>query len=193
MNEFDSEKNLLNAVNILLQTINELPIESEDDYNFVLEARMARDTIIEVKRSVLAEKWDFNSDTNYVLPLDSDGMIPVPANMLDITADNGDVISRNWRLYSKSRQSHIFTEEVSADIVWDMDFNSLTHPLRHYITIRAARIFANRTIGDEKSNAYTAVDEEDARLSARRSESRTGRYNMLTTGTYGLNNRVRTN
>jgi hypothetical protein len=189
----NTEHLLMDAVNILLQTIDELPIEDEEDYDNIIEARIARDNIIEAKRAVLSEGWDFNTDKNWTLPLDIRHMIPVPQNVLDITANRSDVIMRDWRLYSKKDQSHIFEEEVPCDITWDLDFNSLSHPLRHYITIRAARLFQTRMIGDEKQTKYNEVDEEDARLAARRSESRTGQYNMLTSGLYGVNNRVRTN
>ena len=187
----DTQHLLLNAVNILLKTINELPIENESDFDVIVEARLARDTIFEVKRAVLAEKWDINTDKDYSLPLTvPENMIPVPANVLDLSSADGDLINRNWRLYSKSRQSHIFDSAQTVDIVWDMMFNSLPHPLRHYITIRAARIFAARTIGDEKAVTYTVADEEDAHLAARRSEGRTGNYNMLNSGQYGTNYKI---
>jgi len=120
-------------------------------------------------------------------------MIPVPMNVLDIVGNRGDVIMRNQKLYSKRNQSHIFEEEVPCDVVWLFDFNTISHPLRHYITIRAARIFAARTIGDKEMIAFNEVDEEDARLAARRSESFTGQYNMLSSGMYGVNNSARLN
>ncbi len=188
----NTEQLLLDSVNILLETINELPLEEAEDFAQVVEARQAKGILLETKRSVLSEGWDFNKDTDWKFPLDVNGMIPVPTNVLDITANRSDVIMRNWRLYSKSDQSHIFEEEVPATVVWDMDFNALTHPIRHYITIRAARIFASRVIGDKNAIALNEMDEEDARLAARRSESRTGQFNMLTSGQYGTNYRVRT-
>jgi len=186
------ENLLLNAVNILLESINDLPIEDETEYANFLEARMAREKVIEVTRAVLSERWDFNTDTNYVFPLDSQGMIPVPSNVLDIVGNRGDVINRGWKLYSRRNQSHIFDEEVPCDVVWNMDFNTISHPIRHYITIRAARIFMARTIGDKEAIGFNEVDEEDARLAARRSEGFTGKYNMLT-GRYGINNLARIN
>ena len=186
----NTEHLLLDAVNILLGTINEHPIEDEADFEAILEARVARDTLYEVKRAVLSEQWDFNTDKNYIFPLDAISKnIPVPANVLDISGKNGDVIMRNWRLYSKSAQSHVFEDEVACEVVWDMMFNSLSHPMRHYITIRAARVFAARSIGDDKAIQFNAVDEEDARLAARRSEGRTGSYNMLNSG-YGIENKI---
>ena len=188
----DTEHLLLDAVNVLLQTINQLPIEVEADFDVIMEARMAKDTIFEVKRAVLSERWDFNRDKNYKLAPDLQGMIPLSSNVLDVSGLGGDLIMRDWKLYSKSAQSFIFDSEQIVDIVWDMSFNSLSHALRHYITIRAARVFAARTIGEKTMITYTIADEEDAFLAARRSESRTGRYNMFNSG-YGLDNRVRIN
>jgi len=186
------ENLMLDAVNILLESINDLPIEDETEYVNFLEARIARSKIVEVTRAVLSERWDFNTDTDYIFPLDPQGMIPVPTNVLDIVADRGDVIMRDWKLYSKSDQSFIFEEEVSCEVVWLFDFNTISHPIRHYITIRAARIFMARTIGDKEAIGFNEVDEEDARLAARRSEGFTGKYNMLT-GRYGINNLARIN
>jgi len=181
---------LLGAVNILLETINQLPIEEEADYEFVIKARQAKSKIKEVTRAVLSEGWDFNQDNDWIFPLDLNSKVPVPSNVLDITAKRSDVIMRDWMLYSKKDQSFVFEEEVSCDVVWLFDFDTLTHPIRHYITIRAARIFAARTIGDEKAIKFNEIDEEDARLAARRSETRTGQYNMLNSG-YGIQSRAR--
>ena len=182
---------LLNSVNILLESINELPIENEEDFEHILEARIARDKIQEVKRAVLSEGWDFNTDENWNLSPQVTGEIPVPFNVLDVTADSSDIIVRDWRLYSKSKQTHIFDSAISCKVIWDMDFNGISHPLRHYITLRAARVFQARWIGDKNMVVLTAEDEEIARIGARRSESRTGQYNILTSQ-YGQDNRVRT-
>ena len=186
------ENLLLEAVNILLESINELPIEDEVEYDGFLEARLARSKVIEVTRAVLSERWDCNTDSNYIFPLDAQGMIPVPSNVLDIVGNRGDVIMRNWKLYSKSDQSHIFAEEVPCNVVWLFDFNDLSHPIRHYITIRAARIFMARTIGDKQAVGFNEMDEEDARIAARRSETFIGKHNILK-GTFGINNLARVN
>lgn len=182
---------LLDSVNVLLATINELPLESEEDLDNVLEARQAVMTLEEVKRAVLGEGWDFNTDDNWEFPTNEVDEIPVPENVLDITANNADVIMRDWKLYSRSNMSYEFDEPVVCKVVWDFDFDAISHPIRNYITIRSARIFAQRTIGDSGQVQFTAIDEEDALISARRSESRTGQYNMLSSGSYGQNYNAR--
>ena len=185
------EDYMLDSINILLETINEPPIVDPEDVDHIAEAQQAKRKILEAKRFILSKGWDFNSDTNWKFPLDVQGMIPIPTNVLDLTANRSDVIIRNQKLYSKKDQSHIFEEEVPAKVVWDMDFNTVTHPIRHYITLVAANLFVKRSIADKISIAYTEDDIQEAEINARRSEGRTGQYNMFKS-TYGLNNQLRT-
>jgi hypothetical protein len=191
-NEYDSSKLLLTAINILLQSINELPIESDTDLANSTTGQLAEMTIIEVKKKVLSEGWDFNTDSNYPFPPDITGEIAIPYNVLDIVASNSkNYVMRDWRLYNKDEFTFEFEEAVPCDVVWDMDFNSLTHPLRDYIAIRAARVFQARTIGDQLGYMFTQADEEQSYINAKQSETRTGRYNMLTSAYGVLNGGVR--
>lgn len=187
--QYDSSKFFLSSVNVMLQMINELPISNDTQLADILEAQLAASVLIETKKEVLSTGWDINKDTAYSFPQDANGHIVVPANVLDISSTDGDIIMRNWELYSKSGQTAIFTEPQSVDVTWDLDFNTLTHPIRNFITIRAARKFQARTIMDVNVYGYSKSDEEDAFLIARRSEGNTGRYNMLAS-TYGQDNLV---
>ena len=180
-NEFEQDTNklFLHAVNVLLQVINERPIENEEDLQEIEEARFASSVLLETKREVLGDGWDFNTDINYSFSPDINGYITIPYNVLDISSQDGDLIMRDWRLYSKKDQSPVFKEPKNVDVVWDMAFNSLSQPVRHYITVRAARKFQARQIMDTNVYGYTKEDEEEAYIIARHSESRTGRYNMV--------------
>ena len=175
----DTEKLKLRAVNILLQTIGELPIQDEEDIDVLVEAQVAETTLDEVTSAVLSEGWDFNTDSGYTFPIALDGTIPIPYNVLELSSDDADLIMRQWKIYSKGNNSFIFTEPQEVNILWNLNFNELTHPIRHYITIRAARIFSARNIGDSAAFQYTKEDEMSAMYAARHSESRTGKYNML--------------
>jgi len=185
----DSAKFFLYSVNVMLQMINELPVNNDVELAEILEAQLASSVLIETKKEVLAEGWDFNTDLNYEFPQDSEGYISIPANVLDMTDIQGDLIMRDWRLYSKSNQTAIFEEPQSLNVIWDLDFNSLTHPLRNFITVRAARKFQARQIMDTNVYRYTQEDEGQAYIAARRSESFTGNYNVLTSA-YGQDNSV---
>lgn len=184
--ETDTQKLFLDAVNVLLQTINEPPLENEEDINEVLEAQIAARVLVETKREILADNWDFNRDKSYTLSPDTSGVINIPFNILDLSSANADLIVRGWQLYSKSAQSVIFEEAQTVDIVWDIAFNDLTHPIRNYVTVSAARKFQARQIMDTNTYAFTEKDELKARMIARRSDSRTTKDNIDTSG-FGTN------
>ena len=179
MNEFDSQKFMLNSVNILLQTIGELPIEDEADIDAILEARIARDVIIEAKQNVLSEGWDLNTDTDYPLYPDENNYIVIPTNILDLSIPDTAIVVRDWQLFNKETSSRKFTTSVSATIRWNLDFNSLPYVFRNYITIMASRLFQGRLIGDKQAYSFTQNDEQQALLRVKQSEGFTGQYNML--------------
>ena len=177
----DSEKFALYSINIMLETIGEQPLEDEIDLANSLEGSIASNTLEEVKKSVLSEGWDFNKDDNYSLVPNNDGFINIPLNILDInSSDDSSVIARDWRLYSKTTQDYWFEDAVSCDIIWDLEFNGLTHPIRHYITIKAARIFQARLIGEGDAFTFSMEDEQGARQAALNSDSRTKKHNWFT-------------
>jgi len=165
--------------------INQLPVDSEDEFVNVLEAQIAQSVIIETTKEVLSDEWDVNRDEDYSLAPDVNGYINIPANILDIYDTRGRYKMVDWRLYDKQGQTALFAEPVSLSIVWDVPFNALTHPLRNYITIRAARRFQARQVMDTNMYSYSKEDEDMAYKIARRSEAKTGKYNMLTSGQFG--------
>lgn len=180
----------LEAINVLLDVINELPIEIEEDIDNIPEAKRASQILDEVKSDVLSEGWNFNTDEGWSFAPDTNGYINIPENVLDIVSQQGNIIMRDWRLYDKDKKSPIFEQTVKCNVVWDYDFNSLTYPIRQYITIRASRQFNKRMFGDTESFNMSEEDERVALLNARRSDGRTSKYNMLTSD-FGSNTYVR--
>lgn len=184
--EFDSQHFLIDSVNILLQTIGEEPIETLEDVNSILEAKLAMSAIMEAKRNVLARGWDINTDDDFSFNPDVSGFINIPPHVLDLNVDGSNIIIRDWKLYDKDNKTRVFSEPVSCQVIWNLDFNTLTHPLRHYITMVAARRFQARMITDVSLYQFTKQDEQDALIDAKRSNAYTGEFNLLN-GTYGTN------
>jgi hypothetical protein len=184
--ENDSTKFLLYAVNILLQSINELPIVNDTELAEIVEAQLAANVLEETKKEVLAEGWDINTDEDWNLMPNTEGVIAIPANILDLSDKQGRYFMRDWKLYDKKEKKFDFEEAVKCDITWDLDFNALTHPLRYYITIKASRTFQYRQVGDQLQYQFSEEDLNMAFLSAKRSEDFTGKY-AFDNGQYGLN------
>ena len=63
--EHDTLKFSLYAINILLQSINELPVASDTEVAELVEAQLAESVLEETKKGVLAKGWDINTDEDW--------------------------------------------------------------------------------------------------------------------------------
>lgn len=180
----------LDAINIMLGTIGESPINSLDAATGVVDAVTARSILSEVSVQVQEEGWHFNTEYEYVLTPDADSKeIYVASNVIEVdvsphTTDD-DVAIRGNRLYDRKNKTFFFTKNIKADLTILLEFNELPQAARHYITIRSARVFQQRVVGSQLLGAYTDQDEARALRSMRRYEAKSGDYNILT-GNYSV-------
>jgi len=175
----------LDAVNIMLGTIGESPISSLDASTGVADAVIARQILSEIAVQVQEEGWHFNVEENFVLTPSTDtGNIFLPANCLeaDSTGDDKllDLAMRGRRLYDRTNHTFVFTKSIKANLVLMLEFDDLPQAARHYITVRAARVFQQRVVGSELLGTFTERDELMARAALKRFEAKTADYNILT-------------
>lgn len=181
----------LDAVNIMLGTIGESPINSLDAATGVVDAVTARAILSEVSVQVQEEGWHFNTEYEFVLtPALGTNEIYVPANAIEVDAsaydrNDIDVAIRGNRLYDRKNKTFQFLQDIKADLTILLEFNELPQAARHYITVRAARVFQQRVIGSDTLGSFTEKDEARALRSMRRYESKTADYNILT-GNYSV-------
>ncbi len=180
----------LDAINIMLGTIGESPINSLDAATGVVDAVTARSILSEVAVQVQEEGWHFNTDYEFVLTPDaSTKEIYVAPNTIEVDVSpytsDVDVAIRGNRLYDRKNKTYQFQKDIKADLTILLEFNELPQAARHYITIRAARVFQQRVVGSQLLGAYTDQDEARALRAMRRYEARTGDYNILT-GNYSV-------
>lgn len=174
----------LEAINTILSVIGESPISSLSDISSVADAVIAQSTLSEVNRQVQTKGWHFNTEEDYSLSPTVSGEIVVPSNFLrvDTYGDDRetDVVQRGSRLYNKKEHTYTFTKSLKCEVVVLLPFEELPQAARHYITIKAARVFQSRTVGSDALYQFTALDERDAMLDLKRAEGITGDYNILT-------------
>lgn len=181
----------LDAVNIMLGTIGESPINSLDAATGVVDAVTARAILSEVSVQVQEEGWHFNTEYEFVLTPSLDTKeIYVPANTIEVDAsaydrNDIDVAIRGNRLYDRKNKTFQFQQDIKADLTILLEFNELPQAARHYITVRAARVFQQRVIGSDTLGSFSEKDEARALRSMRRYESKTADYNILT-GNYSV-------
>lgn len=175
----------LEAVNTILSVIGESPISSLQQGAAVADAVTARTTLSEVCRAVQSRGWHFNTEKAVTLTPDTYSKeITVPLNCLRVDTNeeykDNDVVHRGTKLYDRKNHTYQFSTSVNVDMVILLPFEELPETARHYITIKAARVFQSRTVGSDALFQFTAVDEKDALAALKRAEGITGDYNILT-------------
>lgn len=182
----------LDAINTMLSTIGEAPINSLAGAAGVVDAVMARQVLREVAVQVQEEAWQFNTEKNVTLVPDlSNSFINIPLNAVRVDStgkDEGiDVTVRGTRLYNKDDHSYTFTQNLLVDMVILLEFEEMPQAARHYIMIRAARIFQKRAVGSDMLDSFSNEDEMRGRAALLSFEGATADHNMLT-GSRHMNN-----
>ena len=186
----------LEAVNSMLATIGEAPVNSITG-TLPLDASLAKNTLNEINREVQSAGWHFNMRYDYTLSLDTDNKIPLAENIMRVDLDINqysptqfDVIKQGSFLFNKVGNTFTYTEALDANVILYLDFTDLPENARRYITLRASRIFQDRTIGGNTLHRYSSVDEANALALLKQEETQTGNHNIFNNyDTYNIINR----
>lgn len=175
----------LEAINTILSVIGESPISSTSEISSVADAVTAQSILSEISRQVQTKGWHFNTDKEITLSPDTySGEITVPTNCLrvDPAGDDRelDLVHRGTKLYDRKKHTYNIAKQVKVDMVVLLPFTELPQAARHYVTIKAARVFQSRTVGSEALYQFTSLDEKDAMIDLKKAEGITGDYNILT-------------
>ena len=174
----------LEAINIMLSTIGEAPVNSLYEVHGVVDAVVTKSVLKEVSTAVQEEGWHFNIEKNFTLTPDFvNKEITIPSDCIQCDASGQDserdVCVRGTRLYDRGNHTYIFDCPVTVDMVLVLPFEELPQAARHYITIRAARVYQQRVVGSETLGNFTEKDEVRARVGLRKFEADTADYNIL--------------
>ena len=171
----------LEAVNIMLSAVGSSPTSS---LSGGAEVAMALNVLRETRRAVLSQGWAFNYETE-VRFAPSGNQITLGENVLRIDASPGkntslDLVQRGTKLYDRKNHTYTITEEVTADVIYALDWTELPEVARRYILIRSTRVFADRVIGYGPQHSYNMQDEYQALTDLKDAEGDTADHNMLT-------------
>lgn len=168
----------LDAVNLMLSSIGEAPVNSITELEAVSDAGIALSVLRRFTRSILSEGWHFNSDYEYELqPTPNDEIIcPNATASVDLSRIEGatwDAVWRDGKLWDRRAKSFtVFTRAVKCDIVWLFPFDELPEKAREYIGTKAAVWFQQDIIGSEKVDQFLVRRALDAERKFKKHESR---------------------
>jgi hypothetical protein len=187
----------LQAVNTMLSTIGEAPVNSITGTTTV-DVSTAKNILDETSMSIQSLGWNFNTHTNYKsLSLDSNNKVPLPVNCVKADANQSyrhlNYTIRDGFLYDMENHTDVFTSAPSSvDLVLVQQFEHLPEYARRYITMKAARRFASRFIGDNQITQLIGQDENEALMAFHQADSQESDVNILNgdSNTFSIINRT---
>ena len=173
-----SSMSVLEAVNVLLTTIGEAPVNTLTG-NQVTDVTIANQVLTEVSREVQAQGWHFNTEDKVVLSRNEFNFIVIPADVARIDTPDYNTVIRGDKLFNLDTRSYEFSSTLEASIVYYQDFLELPDVVKKYITTRAARIFSDRMLNSETIHRMVSRDEQKALIDLKDFEGDTADFNMM--------------
>ena len=173
----------LEAVNIILSGIGEAPISSFAEVT--ADVSLARNILAEISRETQPEGWQWNTEDDFPLTPDAaKGEIKLPPTAIRVhfrEPDDRELTIRGQRVYDRVNHSFIFSPGVRILVTLTLllPFEDLPEAARRYITLKAARVFQERTVGSGTLYDFQQADEARARALMLAEERRQDRPNIL--------------
>ena len=143
----------LDAVNQILSSVGQAPVTTRDLQN--PEVAIVLTTLREVNKQVQAEGWNYNVERGYEFTPDSTTKhIAYPTNVLQLDTskfkhrDDFDPVRRDGKFYDRLKHTYEWDNAIEADVTWLFEFEDVPPAIQLYITARAARLAANKMVGD---------------------------------------------
>ena len=170
----------LAAVNTIISNIGQAPVTALDTGNPLVE--MAEQILDEITRATLAEGWEVNTERNYSFTPNDAGNIVIPLNVLSINAPIGSrvqTVIRENKLYDRVNHTYKFDGPQTLDVTWLFEFQELPEAFKNYITIRAANVFAGRSVGSQEAVTFGQREETVARATLMEYDTQQGGYSIF--------------
>lgn len=174
----------LDAVNQILSSVGQAPVTTLDLQN--PEVAIVLTTLREVSKQVQTEGWMFNQERSYTLKPDSTTEeILYPTNALQIDTnvnehrDDYDVVRRGNKLYDRLHHTFKFKKDLKVDITWLYEFDDVPAAIQNYITARAARMSAIKTVGEAQLTQLLQEQELLTRAAAVEYDCNQGEYTIF--------------
>lgn len=181
---------LLDAVNICLENIGEMPVDSLDNQQ-IQDARMAERTLLEFHKEAQCCGWSWNTEFAVTFKPDaSTKQVLIPPNCVEFAINpyqwNGRFQVRGNKVYDLMNHTYFIdpseVPEIQADVIWLLSWDESPETFNRWTTIRSARVYSDRALGSEALFKYTSKDEADAKAEVEKMELAQNNANILTGG-----------
>jgi len=182
----NSRTTKLESINTMLSTIGEAPVNSLTG-SLPTDATMAINILDEINREVQAQGWKFNTSYKVTLSRNTDNKIPIGDDVMHVefnhlkeNRSSYDPVLRGSFLYNLATESFTWDKNFTeVRVVYLLPFEDIIEQARRFITIRASRIFHDRTLGANALHRFTKDDEFRALSSLKQAEASTADHNIF--------------
>lgn len=175
----------LQAVNYVLTSIKEAPINSLEESPIPEEAALALDRIRQITRDVQKRGWWFNREQDKTLLRGTDGTITLAEDIIDVYFDPGEnpepvPVARGSRLWDPKNNTYTFTADIrNVQLIRELVWEALPEVVREYAFKRAAREMATIYLGSQTATQATAYPEKQAWDDLLEKEQENARHGMF--------------
>ncbi len=173
--------NKRDAINEVLLTLNELPLEVSDLVTDIPIAILVDREIDIAKKKILSYGWNFNTLLLSFYPNNQNNIV-VPTTYLSVkpTTDNPDVIIRDWKVFNKAENSFTYTEPVELNVVDDVLFDDIPFHIANYIVQYASLKAYIDIIADNNGVSLRKQEMQESKIEALRYDAQVSDTNVLT-------------
>ena len=184
----------LEAINTMLSVIGEAPVSSFEA-NATGDVAIAKNILDEVLKEVQTRGWHWNTEYKVEFSKDIEGKIVVPGNVsrLDVNPQTSvaHLSIRNGYLYDLTNHTDVFESDVSATVIYLLEWEQLPEVGKRYVMIKAGRVLQDRVLSSPTLNTFSLRDEMVALGDLKNAEMEVGDYSIFDNhGTFETINRV---
>lgn len=155
----------LDAVNEILLAIGEAPVDTIEDSGNI-DVNNAYRILKSVNRQVQIDGYTFNTISSYpLIPDRFTKEIAWDSTLLRVSTTEGNFLrNRGGLVYDVTNNTDKFDGQIEVEAIVLVPFEELPEAFREYITIKSARLFATRYLGDELAMNALMQEEQIAKI-----------------------------
>lgn len=153
----------LDAVNALLASVGDAPVNSLDDTQSI-DVYNALRMLEEMSRQIQRRGWQFNTELNVTLKPDvKNKQIRYNPTWIQLFSTNYKVyVKRGDYLYNLTDKTLVFDKDIIVNIIEAVDFEDMPDCFKSYITAKAAIKFQSRYLGDTNVSQMLVAESNEA-------------------------------
>lgn len=176
---------LLDAVNLCLRYIGEMPVPEGvdiDTLDELHEAKIIRREIGEKSKELQTRGWWYNREAWTFIPDSINKKVQIPVTVLSLKSDNNNVVERGGILYDLDNNTYEFEDSVECEVIWEVDFENLPFTMASYIAYSTARDVQSFLRGDVATDKRLEQKVGQAYLKLQREDLAFNNYNLISGG-----------